>query len=185
MSPKNRPRIWRWQTIASHLIIKITESKENKSIHRLGCVYLNGSEGGSCPPCLSSNYGSDHVVFFEIISMAYYYWAVAGVLANVREHIFFQGVWRRTRQLRLTFAKKFGFLIHLKFKIIWSRHSHETQQISKAERTAVESSLTLHYHLFLFTHLFTLARLNQHLHGTWGFFINHVKFRCDCIQFLR
>ena len=25
---------------------------------------------------------------------------------------------RRTRQLRLTFAKKFGFLIHLKFKII-------------------------------------------------------------------
>ena len=134
MSPKNRPPIWRWQTIASHLIIKITESKENKSIHRLGCVYLNGSEGGSCPPCLSSNYGSDHVVFFERISMAYYYWAVAGVLANVREHIFFQGVWRRTRQLRLTFAKKFGFLIHLKFKIIWSRHSQKRRLLMKPNK---------------------------------------------------
>ena len=43
-----------------------------------------------------------------------------------------------------------------------------TPQISKAEITAVESSLTLHYLLFLFTHLFTLTRLNQHLDGTEG-----------------
>ena len=42
----------------------------------------------------------------------------------------------------------------------------KTQQISKTEITAVESSLTLHYLLFLFTHLFTLTRLNQHLDGT-------------------
>ena len=34
--------------------------------------------------------------------MGYYYWAIARVLANVRELIFFQGVRRRTRQLRLT-----------------------------------------------------------------------------------
>ena len=42
----------------------------------------------------------------------------------------------------------------------------KTQQISKTEITAVESSLTLHYLLFLFTHLFTLTRLSQHLDGT-------------------
>ena len=42
----------------------------------------------------------------------------------------------------------------------------KTQQILKTEITAVESSLTLHYLLFLFTHLFTLTRLNQHLDGT-------------------
>ena len=44
----------------------------------------------------------------------------------------------------------------------------KTQQISKTEITAVESSLTLHYLLFLLTHLFTLTRLNQHLDGTEG-----------------
>ena len=39
-------------------------------------------------------------------------------------------------------------------------------ETSKAKITAVESSLTLHFLLFLFTHLFTLTRLNQHLDGT-------------------
>ena len=79
---------------------------------------------------------------------------------------------RRTRQLRLTFAKKFGFLIHLNFKIICSRHRQKRRllmkpdETSKAKITAVESSLTPHFLLFLFTHLFTLTRLNHHLDGT-------------------
>ena len=39
-------------------------------------------------------------------------------------------------------------------------------ETSKAKITAVESSLTLHFLLSLFTHLFTLTRLNHHLDGT-------------------
>ena len=64
MSPKNRPRIWKWQTIASHLIIKITESKESKSIHRLD-VSISGPRGAAGPLASPlTTYGFDHGAFF-------------------------------------------------------------------------------------------------------------------------
>ena len=41
-------------------IIKITESSENNSIHRLDVSGLTGLwGGGSCPPCSPASYGSD------------------------------------------------------------------------------------------------------------------------------
>ena len=43
-------------------IIKITDSKENKSIHRLnvsGSTGPVGGGGGSCPPCPPASNGSD------------------------------------------------------------------------------------------------------------------------------
>ena len=42
-------------------IIKITESSENNSIHRLDVSGLTGPgvRGGSCPPCSPASYGSD------------------------------------------------------------------------------------------------------------------------------
>ena len=42
-------------------IIKITDSKENKSIHRLNVSGSTGpvGGGGSCPPCLPASNGSD------------------------------------------------------------------------------------------------------------------------------
>ena len=51
MSPKSRPRIWKWQTIASHY------NQNNwvwrKQIHpQTWFVWLNRSRGGSCPTAL-------------------------------------------------------------------------------------------------------------------------------------
>ena len=42
-------------------IIKITDSKENKSIHRLNVFGSTGpvGGGGSCPPCPPASKGSD------------------------------------------------------------------------------------------------------------------------------
>ena len=41
-------------------IIKITESSENNSIHRLDVSGLTGpGGGGGCPPCSPASYGSD------------------------------------------------------------------------------------------------------------------------------
>ena len=48
MSPKNRPRIRKWQTIAI-TITKMTESTEKKIHLQTQFVWRNRSRGGSCP----------------------------------------------------------------------------------------------------------------------------------------
>ena len=53
MSPRNRPRIWNGKQLL-FTIIKITESKESKSIHRLDLSGLTGPGGGSYPPSLAT-----------------------------------------------------------------------------------------------------------------------------------